>query len=61
LPTEQLIEVSQISPDLVLGMLAARGIEWSESDLDERRQAYLKAFAEWEAGAEGKSYDALEI
>jgi hypothetical protein len=60
-PTEKLTEFSEISPDVALGMLSARGIHWSENEYEARLQAYLNAVSEWEAVADGKTLGSLEV
>lgn len=58
---DKAIEVSSLPADVVLGMLAARGVVWSESELKERYDSFLHAYRDWESVAEGKSFDAIEI
>ena len=55
------IEVTSLPADVVLGMLAARGVAWSENELQERYESYLHAYRHWESVAEEKSFDGIEI
>lgn len=60
-PDEELIEISEMSSEFVLGMMAARGTLWSETQLEYRREAFSKALAEWEVVADGTSFHIMEM
>lgn len=61
-PGEQdLVGVPQMPTELILGMLASRGIRWSQDELEDRYQTFSVAYHKWEAVAEGKSFDNLEV
>ena len=55
------LEVMGLPAEVVLGMLSARGVAWSEEQLSQRYGAFLDAHGAWEQIAEGKSFDGLEI
>jgi hypothetical protein len=56
-----LVEVQQLPPDLILGMLASRDLHWTLTELEDHYQSFLQTYGAWEAVAGGKSFDGLEI
>lgn len=60
-PASDLVAVESMPSSLMLGMLHARGHLWSERDLQERYQGFLRAYDEWTAIKGDKSFDFLEL
>lgn len=58
---DKLVEVVDLSPDLVLAMMSTRGITWSRELYEARVREYLDSIRAFEAVAGGKSSMELQI
>jgi len=61
IPSEDLIEAPEMSSELVLGMLDARGAAWSPEELRRAYTEYVDAHNHWDRVSGAKSLYAIEI
>lgn len=57
----ELIDIPEMPSSLLLGMLASRKINWSESMLTSTISGFRDAYNHWDALKDGKSFDAVEV